>query len=154
MEYKNTEESKVLTKLSSMSDVELIKRYIKRHHAHNPTLRAQFLEELNRSDDENNFIYSAVTILKGVNLNPIYSEVFKQYYETLINHGYQFRIDALLSDLTDLFNEDTAATLDASDLPNSLSPYVVAKIKSFTEIIDTKIMEPLKNYASKNITIQ
>lgn len=154
MEIKNTEESEVLKKLNNMPEQELIKRYIKRHHAHNPTLRAQFLEELNKSDDDNNFVYSAVTILQGANLNHIYSEVFKKYYETLINLGYQFRIDALLSDLTDLFNEDTNATLEASDLPNNLSPYVTAKIKKFSEIIDNKVITPLKNHASKNIDIQ
>ena len=153
MEMKfNPNESKTLNKLNSMTEQEIIKRYIKKHHAHSPTLRSQFREELNKSDKDNNYIHSSVTVLQGANLNYIYSELFKKYYSTLIDLGYQFRVENLLDDLTDLFNEDTDSTLEASDLPNRLSSYVQDVVAAYDRVLSTKVIEPLKTN-SNNLNI-
>lgn len=155
----NPEESETLKKLNNMTELEVIKRYIKRHHAHGDGLRKQFNEELNRADDKNNFIHSSVTCLadletkKFANIQYIYDNVFKKYYSTLIDMGYQFKVNNILSDLTDLFNEDTEATLEAADLPDRVSPYVKEVVTAYSNILNDKVIEKLKNNASNNVGI-
>lgn len=137
--------SKTLENLKKIDNEELIKRYLKKNHKNQEKLGKTINVVINkREDDGVTFIYGAIACLEGKNLSHILFEVFHKNNSAVINAGYQFKVENIVSDINTILNDNQVLTLQSRKNANELSDFVKETVEEFVgDILIDKVLTPI-----------
>ena len=145
--------SKTLEALKSLSNEEITKRYLKRNHKNQQKLNTILDVVINkRQDDQETFVYGALACLEGSNLSHIILEVFQKNNPTVINAGYQFKVENIISDINKILNDNPVLVIQSRKNRNVVSDYISETIEDYVaNVLIEKVLTPV---LQNEITVQ
>ena len=145
MDRNNKIQSPTLHKLLNMDDMALTKRYLKKKDGTQGLLKDAVEHVLNLKGEDGNFKYGAIALLcsgeENKNLTFIYDQIFTSINPMVISKGYQLKIENIIADLNEIFNDYAIQVLKVKDVKDKVVPFVKEIVNTyFYDVLTDKVL--------------